>query len=66
MQVEPMKPVLKAPGSKRLKLKHDWPLSKFAFNFNSRRYSEAERFTSNLDKYLISSMSKVRRCRWNR
>ena len=39
MQVDPIKPTLKAPGTKRLKLKYDEPLSKFAFKFNLRRYS---------------------------
>jgi hypothetical protein len=34
-----MKPTLKAPGTKRLKLKCDEPLSNFAFNFNLRRYT---------------------------
>jgi hypothetical protein len=40
VQVKPMKPVLKAPGttSKRLKLKHDGPLSIFALKINLRRY----------------------------
>jgi len=33
-----MKPTLKAPEYKRLKLKHYNPLSRFAFNFNLRRY----------------------------
>jgi len=33
-------PVLKAPGTKRLKLKYDKLLSSFAFNFNLRRYSK--------------------------
>ena len=32
-------PTLKAPGTKRLKLKYDAPLSKFAFKFNLRRYN---------------------------
>ena len=41
MHVEPIKPTLKAPGAKRLKLKHDGLLSSFAFNFSSRRYSKA-------------------------
>ena len=41
MQVDPTKPTLKAPGSKRLKLKHDGPLSNFAFKFNLRRYIES-------------------------
>jgi len=36
-----MKPTLKAPGTKRLKLKYDVPLSNFAFKFNLRRYSKA-------------------------
>ena len=38
-QVDPIKPTLKAPGSKRLKLKYDELLSSFAFNFNLRRYT---------------------------
>jgi len=33
-----MKPTLKPPGSKRLKLYHEKLLSNFAFNFNLRRY----------------------------
>jgi hypothetical protein len=33
--------MLKAPGSKRLKLKHDKMLSSFAFNSNVRRYTTA-------------------------
>jgi len=37
VQVDPIKPVLKAPCSKRLKPKHDGPLSLFAFKFNLRR-----------------------------
>jgi len=35
-----MKPVLKAPGSKRLKPKYDNLLSNFAFKFNLRHYIE--------------------------
>ena len=38
MQVDPIKPTLKASGTKRLKLKYDEPLSKLAFKFNLRRY----------------------------
>ena len=38
MQVDPFKPTLKAPGSKRLKLKYVKLLSSFAFKFDSRRY----------------------------
>jgi hypothetical protein len=39
VQVDPIKPRLKAPGTKRLKLKHDEPPSKLAFKFSLRRYS---------------------------
>jgi hypothetical protein len=41
VQVHPMRPTLKAPGSKRLKLKYGEPLSNYAFNFNLRRYTSA-------------------------
>ena len=37
-QVDPMNPTLKAPGTKRLKLKNDELLSNFGFKFNLRRY----------------------------
>jgi len=36
-----MKPALRPPGMKRLKLKCDKPLSSFAFTFNLRRYIAA-------------------------
>jgi hypothetical protein len=38
VQVDPIKPTLKAPGTKRLKLNYDELLSNFAFKFNLRRY----------------------------
>ena len=41
VQVGPMKPILKPPRSKRLKLKYDVLLSYFAFKFNLRRYTKA-------------------------
>jgi len=41
VQVDPMKPTLKAPGTKRLKLQYGEPLSNFAFKFNLRRYNLA-------------------------
>jgi hypothetical protein len=40
VQVDPIKPTLKAPGTKRLKLKCDLLLSNFAFKFNLRRYTK--------------------------
>ena len=39
MPVDPIKPTLKAPGTKRLKLKCHRLLSSFAFNFNLRHQS---------------------------
>ena len=39
VQVAPVKPTSKAPGTKRLKLEYDELLSSFAFNFNLRRYN---------------------------
>jgi len=38
-----MKPMLKAPGSKRLKLTFDEQLSSFAFKLNLHRYTMARR-----------------------
>jgi hypothetical protein len=46
VQVEPMKPMLKAPGTERLKLKYDNLVSRFAFKFNLRRYTPAPSPTS--------------------
>jgi len=37
VRVDPIKPMLKAPGSKRLKLIRDEPLSNLAFKFKLRR-----------------------------
>jgi hypothetical protein len=39
VQVEPIKPKLKSPGTKHLKLKCDILLSTSAFKFKLRRYS---------------------------
>ena len=40
MQLDSIKPTLKAPGTQRLKLKCDDLLLKFAFKINLRRYSK--------------------------
>ena len=40
VQLDPIKPTLEPPGSKRLKRKCDVPLSNFAFKFELRRYSK--------------------------
>jgi hypothetical protein len=39
VQVDPIKPTLKAPGTNRLKLNYDALLSNVAFKFNLRRYN---------------------------
>jgi hypothetical protein len=41
VQVDPMKPKLEAPGTKRLKLKCGLLLSNSTFSFNLRRYNKA-------------------------
>ena len=41
MQLDPIKPTLKAPGSKRLKLQYEKPPANSAFRFNLRRYNLA-------------------------
>ena len=41
MQVDPIKPKLKAPGTKRVKLNCDVLLSTSAFKFKLRRYTKA-------------------------
>jgi hypothetical protein len=41
VQVDPIKPEFKPPGTTRLKLKCDDPLSNFAFKINLRRYTVA-------------------------
>ena len=52
VQVDPMKPMLKAPGSKRLKLKCDESLWNFAFKFNLRRHTEVRAFTDEVEERL--------------
>ena len=41
MQADPIKPTLKPPGTKLLRLKYEKVVSNLAFNFNLRRYSKA-------------------------
>jgi hypothetical protein len=60
VQVDPIKPKLKAPGTQRLKLKHAKPLSSFAFNFNLRRYIVDVPF---FDRLESGNLTPVGRCR---
>ena len=56
MHVDPMKPTLKAPESKRLKLKYGKLLSRFAFKFHLRRYTEEVR------RLWLGRTAEVQRC----
>jgi len=63
VQVGPIKSKLKSPGTKRLKLQCDEPLSSFALKFNMRRYSVAFPALRRLDaQHCSSSLDQVRRC----
>ena len=59
VEVDAINPMLKPPGTQRLKLKHDEVPSNFAFNFNLRRYTEDKR------KLVVAiyKLSKVRPAR---
>jgi hypothetical protein len=46
VQVDPIKPILKAPRTKRLKLSYGEPPSNFAFNFKLRRYSKGRPYAA--------------------
>jgi hypothetical protein len=60
VQVDPIKPTLKAPGAERLKLKCDILLSTVAFKVNLRRYTSvlADAMT-NLHSFIIIATNHV-------
>ena len=60
MQLDPIKPTLKAPGTKCLKLKYDKLLSNFAFKFKLRRYTMVYDYTL---KVKYAALTKVGQCR---
>ena len=62
MQVDPIKPVLKGPKTKRLKQKVDESLSSFAFKFNLRRYTEGVKLHTATLSTLVERC-KVGQCR---
>jgi len=49
VQVDPIKPKLKPPGTKRLTLKCDILLSTTAFKFNLRRYTPVRFLVANAE-----------------
>jgi len=68
--VEPMKPALKPPGTKRFKLEYGVLLSNFAFHFNLRRYIPAIRAAGliidvrrnaggNIDTWILERLRRV-------
>ena len=60
VQVDPMKPTLKAPGIRRLKLKYAKPLSNFALKFNLRRYNlDFDRFLESLLEGVVSLFKAI-------
>jgi hypothetical protein len=68
MQVDPIKPTLKPPGTKQLKVKYEELLPSFALNFNFRRY--IEEFSAGLAAALAEQAeswgftAEVGRCRF--
>jgi len=56
VQLDPIKPKLKPPGTKRLKLAYDGLLSNFAFKFNLRRYTKD---TLDMEKKLNETVKAI-------
>ena len=63
VQVDPIKPKLKPPGTKRLKLNCDVLLSTSAFKFNLRRYIKLTADVADSSNAVKMFVIKVRRCR---
>jgi len=60
VQVDPVQPTLKAPGTKRLKLKYDDLVSNFTFKFNLRRYNKGMNVNP-LNEAVLSSAESILR-----
>jgi len=54
-----MKPMLTAPGTKRLKLRYDGPLSNFAFNFILRHYTKMNISCTVIDPSDLGALEKA-------
>ena len=56
MQVDPFKPTLKAPGTKRLKLKYEKLVSNPGFKLKMRRFSKADDAVREMElKHMIAA-----------
>ena len=62
MQVDPIKPALKAHGTKRLKLKCDKLLSSFTFKFNLRRYNVGIRNQKPRHHEFVATLFGIQMC----
>jgi hypothetical protein len=60
VQVAPIKPTLKAPGSKHLKLEHENLLSYFPFKFNLRRYALATAAQHRYAQWMVTTLRTTR------
>jgi hypothetical protein len=61
VQVDPIKPTLKAPGTKRLKLNFDTLISNVLFKFYLRCYNTEEGAAVAHDNYLNGGVDPVNR-----
>ena len=59
MQVDPIKPKLKPPRTKRLKLNCDVLLSTPAFKFNLRHYNLGQNFSKAFDTSFLDDAGKI-------
>jgi len=62
VQLDPIKPTLTAPGTKRLKVKCNGPVANFAFKFYLRRYIKACLYITGHRKSEFDTWAKVWRC----
>ena len=67
VQVDPVKPTLKAPGTKRFTVKYEKLLTVSAFKFNLRRYSVVDAVrTGRQGPTLVHFSAQLERFVWDR